>query len=133
MVVVAAVFATFVVVAATFTLRVNFTVEEVKYDFIGLTAASVEHADSARFEHCNGTAADSTGKHHIDFLLKESVDDVGLASAALWRIELFLADDGLCFIVNLEYGEIFAVTEMFVNHVAFPCGYCYVENHFLLF
>ncbi len=133
MVVVAAVFTTFVVVAATFTLCVNFTVEEVKHDFIGLTTASVENADSARFEHCNGSAADTAGKHHINFLLEESVDDVGLASAALWRIELFLAYDGSGFVVNLEYGEIFAVTEMFVNHIAFPSGYCYVENHFLLF
>ena len=131
--VVAAVFTTVVVVAATFTLRVNFTIEEVKYDFVGLTAASVENADSARFEHCNGTATDSTCKHHIYFLLEESVDNVGLASATFGRIKFFLADDGLCFIVNLEYGEIFAVTEMFVNHVAFPSGYCYVENHFLLF
>ena len=133
MMVVAAVFTSIMMVAATFTLRVNFTVEEVEYDFACRTAASVENADSARFEHCYSASADSTGKHHIDFLLEESVDDVRLASAALWRIELFLADDGLCFIVNLEYGEIFAVTEVFVNHVAFPSGYCYVENHFLLF
>lgn len=133
MVVVAAVFATFVMVAATFTLCVNFTVEEVKHDFVGLTAASVENADSARFEHCYCASADSTGKHHINFLLEESVDNVRLASATFGRIELFLADDGLCFIVNLEYCEIFAVSEVFVNHVAFPSGYCYVENHFLLF
>lgn len=133
MVVVAAMFTTFVMMAATFTLRVNFTVEEVEHDFIGLTAASVENADSARFEHCNSTATDSTGKHHVDFLLEESVDNVGLASATFGRIKFFLADDGPGFVVNLEYCEIFAVSEVFVNHVAFPCGYCYVENHFLLF
>ena len=130
---VAAVFTTVVVVAATFTLRVNFTVEEVEHDFACRTAASVENTYSARFEQCNCASADSTGKHHIDFLLEESVDNVGLASAAFGRIEFFLADYGLCFIVNLEYCEIFAVSEVFVNHIAFPCGYCYVENHFLLF
>ena len=43
MMVVAAVFTSIMMVAATFTLRVNFTVEEVKYDFIGLTAAAVEN------------------------------------------------------------------------------------------
>ena len=133
MVVVAAVFTTVVVVAATFTLRVNFTIEEVEHDFACRTAASVENTDSARFEHCNCSATDSTGKHHIHFLFKESVDDVGLAPATFGRIQLFLADDGLCFLVNLEYGEIFAVSEVFVNHVAFSSGYCYVENHFLLF
>ena len=131
--VVAAVFTTVVVVAATFTLRVNFTIEEIEHDFTCRTAASVENADSVRFEHCNGTATDSTGKHNIDFLLEESVDDVRLASATFGRIELFLAYDGSGFVVNLEYCEIFAVSEVFVNHVAFPCGYCYVENHFLLF
>ena len=131
--VVAAVFTTVVVVAATFTLRVNFTVEEVEHDFACRTVASVENTDSARFEHCYSASADSACKHHIYFLLEESVDNVGLASATFGRIKFFLADDGLCFIVNLEYGEIFAVSEVFVNHVAFPCGYCYVENHFLLF
>ena len=133
MVVVAAVFTTVVVVAATFTLRVNFTIEEVEHDFACRTAASVENADSARFEHCYSASADSAGKHHIYFLLEESVDNVGLASAAFGRIEFFLADYGLCFVVNLEYCEIFAVAEVFVDHVAFPCRYCYVENHFLLF
>lgn len=133
MVVVAAVFATFVMVAATFTLCVNFTVEEVKHDFVGLTATSVENADSARFKHCYCASTDSASKHHIYFLLEESVDNVRLASATLWRIKFFLADYGLSFVVNLEYGEIFAVSEVFVNHVAFPCGYCYVKNHFLLF
>ena len=131
--VVAAVFTTVVVVAATFTLRVNFTVQEVKHDFACRTAASVENADSVRFEHCNCASADSAGKHHIDFLLEESVDNVRLASATFGRIEFFLADYGFGFVVNLEYCEIFAVSEVFVNHVAFPCGYCYVENHFLLF
>ena len=99
--VVAAVFTTVVVVAATFTLRVNFTVEEVEHDFACRTAASVENADSARFEHCNCASADSAGKHHIYFLLEESVDNVGFASATFGRIEFFLADYGLCFIVNL--------------------------------
>ena len=131
--VVAAVFTTVVVVAATFTLRVNFTVEEVKYDFACRTAASVENADSARFEHCYSASADSASKHHIYFLLEESVDNVRLASATFGRIQLFFADYGLCFVVNLKYCEIFAVSEVFVNHVAFPSGYCYVENHFLLF
>ena len=133
MVVVAAVFTTIMMVAATFTLRVNFTVEEVEYDFACRTAASIENADSARFEHCNCASADSAGKHHIDFLLEESVDNVRLASATLGRIQLLLADYGFGFVVNLEQREIFAVTEMLVNHIAFPCGYCYVENHFLLF
>ena len=133
MVVVAAVFTTVVVVAATFTLRVNFTIEEVEHDFACRTAASVENADSARFEHCYSASADSAGKHHIYFLLEESVDNVGFASATFGRIQLFFADYGFGFVVNLEYCEIFAVSEVFVNHVAFPCGYCYVENHFLLF
>ena len=61
MVVVAAVFTTFVMMAATFTLRVNFTIEEIEHDFACRTAASVENADSARFEHCYCASADSAG------------------------------------------------------------------------